>query len=147
LLAGLDQHITLVFDKGNNSAANIQALAKTPYHLIGSLVPSQHEDLLAIPLSRFRRLPARFGKAWVHRTGKEVYGRPWTVVLTRSARLLAGQVRGIRQHLRKRLQRLADLQRKLAASHEEGYRGKPYTRASLDKHLGELTRGQYLSTI
>ena len=138
LLAGLDQHITLVFDKGNNSAANIQALAKTPYHLIGSLVPSQHEDLLAVPRARFRRLPARFGKTWVHRTRKEVYGRPWAVVITRSARLLAGQVRGIRQHLGKRLQRLAELQRKLAASQEEGYRRKPYTRASLDKHLGEL---------
>jgi transposase len=147
LLAGLDQHITLVFDKGNNSAANLKKLAKTPYHLIGSLVPSQHQDLLDIPLSRFRRLPARFGKTWVQRTRKELYGRSWTVVLTRSARLLAGQVRGIRQHLRKRLARLAELQRKLAASYEPGYRGKPYTRASVEKHLAELTRGQYLSTI
>ena len=147
LLAGMDQHITLVFDKGNNSAANLKALGKTPYHLIGSLVPSQHEDLLAVPLSRFRRLPERFGKTWVHRTTKEVYGRIWTVVVTRSAGLLAGQVRGIRQHLRKRLGRLAELQRKLAASYEAGYRGKPYTRAALEKHLGELTRGQYLSTI
>ena len=147
LLAGLEQHITLVFDKGNNSEANIQAAAKTPYHLIGSLVPSQHEDLLAIPLRRFRRLPGRFGKTWVHRTCKEVYGRSWTVVITRSARLLAGQVRGIRQHLRKRLLRLAELQRKLTASQEPGYRGKPYTRASLEKHLSELTRGQYVSVI
>jgi transposase len=147
LLAGLDQHITLVFDKGNNSQANIQALAKTPYHLIGSLVPSQQKDLLDIELSRFRRLPGRFGKTWVHRTSKELYGRSWTVVITRSARLLAGQVRGIRQHLRKRLRRLAELQRKLAASYEAGYRGKPYTRVSLDKHLAELTRGQYLGVI
>jgi transposase len=147
LLAGLDQHITLVFDKGNNSQDNIKKLAKTPYHLIGSLVPSQHEDLLAIPARRFSRLPARFGKTWVHRTSKELYGRTWTVLITRSARLLAGQIRGIKQHLRKRLQRLAELQRKLATSQEQGYRGKPYTRASLDKHLSELTRGQYLSTI
>jgi len=61
--------------------------------------------------------------------------------------LLAGQVRGIRQHLRKRLGRLAELQRKVAASYEAGSRGKPYTRAALEKHLVELTRGQYLSTI
>jgi transposase len=76
-----------------------------------------------------------------------VYGRSWTVVITRSARLLAGQVCGIRQHLRKRLARLAELQRKLAASQEPGYRGKPYTRASLEKHLSELTQGQYVSVI
>ena len=51
------------------------------------------------------------------------------------------------QQVGKRLQRLAELERKLAASHETGYRGKPYTRASLDKHLSELTRGQYLGVI
>jgi transposase len=147
LLAGLGQHITLVFDKGNNSQENIQALAKTPYHLIGSLVPSQQQDLLDIAPSCFRRLPGRFGKTWVHRTSKELYGRSWTVVITRSARLLAGQVCGIRQHLRKRLRRLAELQRKLAASYQADYRGKPYTRASLDKHVAELTRGQYLGVI
>src|SRR5262249_57366381 len=56
-------------------------------------------------------------------------------------------VRGIRQHLRKRLGRLAELQRQLAASYEAGYRGQPYTRAALEKHLVELTRGQYLNTI
>lgn len=147
LLPGLEQHITLVFDKGNNSADNLQRLAKTPYHVIGSLVPSQHEDLLAIPLRRYRRLPARFGKTWAYRTNKEVFGHRWTIVLTRSAALLAGQIRGIRQHLRKRLTRLAELQRKLAASQSPGYRGKAYTRESLDKHAQELTRGQYLSTI
>jgi hypothetical protein len=147
LRAGLDQQITLVFDKGNNSAAHLKALGKTPDHLIGSLVPSQHEDLLAVPLSRFRRLPGRFGKTWVHRTTQEVYDRTSTVVITRSARLLAGPVRGIRQHVRKRLGRLAELQRQLAARYQAGYRGKPSTRAALEKHRGELTRGQYLRTI
>src|SRR5262249_51532414 len=59
LLAGMDQHITLVFDKGNNSAANVKALGQTPYHLIGSLVPRPQGGLPAIPLPALRRLHAR----------------------------------------------------------------------------------------
>jgi transposase len=147
LLVGTDQHITLVFDKGNNSQDNLQRLARTPYHVIGSLVPSQHADLLAIPLERFRRLPARFGKTWVYRTTKEVFGRPWTIVVTRSQSLLNGQVRGIRQHLAKKVKALNELRDKLAKSQAKGSRGKSYTRVSLDKHLQEITRGQYVGDI
>lgn len=147
LLPGIDQHITLVFDKGNNSQANLQRLEQTPYHVIGSLVPSQHPDLLAVPLRRFRRLPARLGVTWVYRTTKEVFGRRWTIVVTRSRSLLRGQVRGIRQHLRKKLKRLAELQRKLAASQTGAGRGKGYTHASLLKHVAEIRRGQYVQEI
>jgi len=43
------QSITLVFDKGNNSEDNIRVLDDSPYHFIGSLVPTQHQDLLNIP--------------------------------------------------------------------------------------------------
>ena len=35
------QSITLVFDKGNNSADNFEDLDGSPYHFIGSLVPTQ----------------------------------------------------------------------------------------------------------
>jgi len=147
LLAGTDQHITLVFDKGNNSTTNLEQLTKTLYHVIGSLVPSQHTDLLAIPLDRFRRLPSRFGKTWVYRTTKEVFGRNWTIVVTRSHSLLTGQVRGIRQQLAKKLKGLAELQDKLTRSQQGVAHGKPYTRASLEKHLQELTRGQYIAAM
>ncbi|MEK7406757.1 MAG: hypothetical protein AAB225_16900, partial [Acidobacteriota bacterium] len=48
-LAQTCEHITLVFDKGNNSEAAFDTLAATPFHFVGSLVPSQHADLLAVP--------------------------------------------------------------------------------------------------
>lgn len=147
LLPDKEQHITLVFDKGNNSKKNIQRLAKTPYHVIGSLVPSQHADLLAVPLRKFRRLPERFGKTWAYRTTKEVYGRKWTVVLTRSQSLLAGQQRGIRQHLKKRCRALLELQRKLTKSQTGQGGGKGYTLASLNKHATTLTKGQYIGEL
>lgn len=147
LLAGTQQHITLVFDKGNNSKRNLQRLARTPYHVIGSLVPSQHADLLAVPLEKFHRLPKQFGTTWAHRTRQEVFGREWTVVITRSRQLLQGQVRGIRQQLAKKIQALAELRDKLAKSQAPGARGQAYTRESLTKHVEEIVCGQYIGEI
>src|SRR6266480_621211 len=47
------EHVTLVFDKGNNSEENLEALGPSPYHVVGSLVPTQHPDLLEVPLDKF----------------------------------------------------------------------------------------------
>ena len=140
------QSITLVFDKGNNSQENIQALDGSPYHFIGSLVPAQHQDLLAIPLQRFRYLKGPlFEGVRIHRTEKEVFGKKRTIVITRSRALLQGQVRGIRQHLAKKLKALRDLQKRVARSHESGWRGKPYTEESLQKNLDKIVSGQYIA--
>src|SRR5205814_9866517 len=54
LLAKSLEHVTLVFDKGNNSEENLEALVPSRYHVVGSLVPSQHQDLLEVPLDRFQ---------------------------------------------------------------------------------------------
>src|SRR5467141_1302058 len=55
-LAEACEHITLIFDKGNNSEEACDTLADTPFHFVGSLVPTQHSDLLAVPRSKFRAL-------------------------------------------------------------------------------------------
>ena len=47
------QDITLVFDKGNNSKDGFEMLADTEFHFVGSLAPTQHPDLLKIPLKQF----------------------------------------------------------------------------------------------
>src|SRR5208283_359769 len=68
-------HITLIFDKGNNSAEAFQTLTETPFHFVGSLVPTQHADLLAVPRRRFRALTtARLEGVAVARTEKKVFG-------------------------------------------------------------------------
>lgn len=148
LLARHLEHVTLVFDKGNNSQDNLEGLAESPYHVVGSLVPSQHPGLLAVPLHRFAACAdPRLAGVTAYRTTQTVCGRPWTLVVTRSAELLAGQLRGIAQQLAKRRRALAALQRKLARSQRPGARGKGYTRASLGKHAAELRRGQYVSEL
>jgi len=139
------QSITLVFDKGNNSEENIKALDGSPYHFIGSLVPTQHQDLLNIPLERFRYVKdPLFKGVRVHRTEKEVFGQKRTIVITRSRALLQGQIRGIRQHLAKKLKALRDLQNRVARSHEPGWKGKPYTEQSLQNNLEKIVSGQYI---
>jgi transposase len=139
------QSITLVFDKGNNSAENIQELDGSPYHFIGSLVPRQHQALLNLPLEQFRSLKdPRFPGVRVYRTEKEVFGHQRTIVITRSRALLQGQIRGIRQHLVKKLRALRDLQKRIARSYQPGWRGKPYTAQSIRKNLDTLISGQYI---
>jgi transposase len=148
LLAREAEHVTLVFDKGNNSEQNLARFDGKSYHVIGSLVPTQHKDLLAIPLDRFSALkdPHLAGTV-AHRTTKTVFGREWTVVVTRSDELLAGQLRGIAQHVAKRKKRLSELQRKLRASQRPGAQGKGYTKESLEVHAKELSQGQYLKDL
>jgi transposase len=146
LLAKNLEHVTLIFDKGNNSKENLEQL--THYHIVGSLVPSQHADLLGIPLDRFQPLnDFRLKGVTAYRTAKEVFGRRWTIVLTRSQELLHGQLRGIAQVLRKRRRALAELQRKLKKSQQADARGKSYTWKSLQAHAKKLSSGQYIQNI
>ena len=148
LLAREAEHLTLVFDKGNNSEENLAAIDRSPYHVIGSLVPTQHYDLLGIPLEQFSGLDdPRLDGVIAYRTKKEVFGREWTIIVTRSEGLLAGQLRGIAQHLAKRKKRFLDLRKKLRASQKPGAKGKGYTRESLLAHAKKLAQGQYLKDL
>ena len=148
LLAKNLEHVTLIFDKGNNSEENLRGLAPTGYHVVGSLVPTQHPDLLGIPLKSFQSLQdPRLEGVTAFRTSKKVFERHWTIVVTRSQELLDGQLRGIAQVLGKRRRALVELQGKLKRSQEPGARGKGYTQKSLEAHAKELSSGQYIQKI
>src|SRR5262249_1178599 len=80
LLSTEGEEITLIFDKGNNSKANLQAVDASPYRFIGSLVPSQHPDLLAAPREHFRNLAAEgLPGVSTYRCKKEVFGKTRTI--------------------------------------------------------------------
>src|SRR5437867_10676200 len=133
------EHVTLVFDKGNNSEENLEALGPSPYHVVGSLVPTQHPDLLEVPLDKFQSFQdARLEGVTAFRTSKKGVGRHWTIVATHSQELLEGQLRGIAQVLGKRRRALGELQGKLKRSQEPGAKGKGYTFESLEAHAQNL---------
>jgi len=139
--------ITLVFDGGNTSQDNMEELDKSGYHFVTSLTVTYHKDLLAIPLRQYQSFTEpRLDGTTAYRTTKEIWGKERTVVITRSEKLLAGQLAGIAQALRKKRAALRLLGSKLRRQQQRG-RGKGYTRESLQKHLDAITSGQYISDI
>jgi transposase len=100
--------LTLVYDKGNNSKAN-QALAdESGLAVVGSLTPSHHPELLAVPRSRFRSLEGAEGSS-AYRTELEVYGRRRTVLVTHSESFADKQARSFAQTLQKARRELREL--------------------------------------
>jgi transposase len=114
LLSTQVEDITLIFDKGNNSKANLEAVDNSPYHFIGSLVPSQHPDLLAAPREHFRSLAAEgLPGVSVYRCKKEVFGKTRTIVVSYNERLFVAQSRTLLREIAKRQRLLAELQESL----------------------------------
>ncbi len=102
--------VCVVFDKGNNSAANIEDLAGREIGFVGSLVPTQHADLLAVPDGAFEPVDSLEGVV-AHRGEKEIFGANRTVVVTRSERFLSEQLVGLAQTRRRVEVQLAELVR------------------------------------
>ena len=112
LFALRSEDITLVLDKGNNSAANLVALEGSPYHFVGSLAPTQHPELLATPNRRLQPLDGIEGvKVW--RTLRTVYGAERTVLVTWNQNLFDAQTATLLREIAKRRQCLRELQRRL----------------------------------
>lgn len=148
-LAESCDHITLVFDKGNNSEEAFAALQNTPFHFVGSLVPSQHSELLAISRRQFRTLtqPGLEGVE-AHRAQKKVFGQPRTIVVTFNQNLYDGQLQGLSAHLGKARRRLRDLQTQLQRRREGKVKGgKAPTPDSVKKQIHTICSAQFVEKI
>lgn len=148
-LARTCEHITLVFDKGNNSEPAFDTLEATPFHFVGSLVPSQHPDLLAVPRSRFRTLTTdRLDGVEVYRTQKKVFGQPYTIVVTFNQNLLDGQLQGLTANLRKARRQLRELERKLKLRREGKLkRGKAPRWEAVKKQVRGICSSQWVGQV
>jgi len=140
LLSTEVEEITLIFDKGNNSKANLQAVDASPYRFIGSLVPSQHPDLLAAPREHFRNLAAEgLPGVSTYRCKKEVFGKTRTIVITYNERLFVAQSRTLLREVAKKQSQLAELQVSLQRRQSGRVnKGKPPTLAGTRKKVQEL---------
>jgi transposase len=147
-LAESCDHVTLVFDKGNNSEA-FESLHNTPFHFVGSLVPSQHSELLAISRRQFRTLtqPGLEGVE-AHRTQKKVFVQPRTIVVTFNQNLYDGQLQGLSAHLGKARRKLRDLQTQLQRRREGKVKGgKAPTLDSVKKQIHTICSAQFVEKI
>ena len=86
--------MTVVFDAGQNSAANFEHLRESGLRYVGSVPPSDCPDLLALPASRRRPVDkTRFPGLSAIDTHRDVYGQHRRVVLTHSQNLHDDQAR------------------------------------------------------
>jgi transposase len=139
-LVGQLEDLTLVYDKGNNAKANQALVDHLPLHYVASLVPTQHPELSVIPTTAYTPIGSGpLAKLPVYRCQRTIWGAERTVVLLLSSTLRQGQMRGLHQHLNKRLDALQQWQQTLAKP-----RSGPRTGASADKQIERLLTGQYL---
>ena len=143
------EHITLIFDKGNNSAEAFETLEGSAFHFVGSLVPTQHKDLLNIPLDKFITLgDARLEGCLAYRTRRTVFGQERTILVTYNENLLEGQLQGINASLQKARRKLDELQQSLRRRQQGRVkRGKASTVATVTRQVDAILSGQFLKIL
>lgn len=139
--------LTVVFDKGNNSADNLTETARRGLHFVGSLVPTQHPQLLAIPRERMRRLDkTQLPAVCAYRTEQKVFGVERTVLVVFNRPLYRAQVKTLRREVHKRCRKLTALHRALQSSARRRAGKKP-TLEGTQKRLGAILRGRHMKDL
>jgi transposase len=147
LLAQGAHDVTLVFDKGNNSDANLDAVSKGPFHFVGSLVPTHYPDLLAIPRKKMRRLDTnQLPAVWSCRRRQVVFGVERTVLCTFNQPLFDAQKKTLQREIRKRKKKLRALETKLE-NRRKNSRGKAPTVAGVQKQLLAILNGRHMKDL
>lgn len=141
--------ITLVFDKGNNSAANLEDFERTRLHFVGSLKLRECPELLTIPLRKYRKLTTEsLEDVSVYRTRREALGKERTVIITHNENLLCGQLQGIGHNLTKCRGELQDIQhsmRRWASGKTKS--GKRPTLEGTRKKINQILGREYMKQL
>lgn len=99
------EELILVLDKGNNSRENFAAL-QGKLQWVGSLVPTQHADLLEIPVEQYE---GNAGEIRYHRCQQEMFGIECALVVTYNPKLARKQEHTLRQGIEKLKQSILDV--------------------------------------
>jgi len=136
------ESLTVVYDAGQNSADNHATVEASGLGFVGSLPPSDHPDLLALPRSRYNPVDAdRYPGLTCVDTHVTALGVTRRAVLTHSPTLHAAQSRGFDQTLAKARARLAELQARLA-------RGKTRrARAAVEADIATIVKPRWVSQV
>lgn len=150
--------ITIVFDKGNNSKANLNSFAQPAgadglkiYHFVTSVKCDDHKDLSKISNHDPRWQPLtdpRLEEVKAFRTRKTIYGMDMTVVVTFNNNLYKAQVQSLNNESNKCLGKLHALCAKL--DDRRGGRvtkGKTPTVASVRSQVSRILSGQYMKRL
>ena len=134
--------LTLVYDAGQDSQSNQQLIEDSPLHFVGSLPPSDHPDLLAVPKRRYKTVDKqRFPGLSAFETTKVVFGHQRRLVITHSKNLHTKQTRGFDQTLAKAHRQLDELAARLA----RGKTRKP--REGVEAEITAILKPRWLSRV
>jgi transposase len=142
-------HVTLVFDKGNNSQENFDAFPQTQMHFVGSLKFCQCTELLEVPLSKYRQLKdAGLEAVHSYRAQHTVFGQERTVVVTYNENLLAGQLQGLGRNISKSRKELHEVQSRLRRwANGTTARGRRPTVESTEKRVAKILSREHMKAI
>jgi transposase len=136
-LASQPQQLTLVFDAGASSKANLQELETGGDHYVTAVRPSYQQALLTEAADQLEDVTLSTGavvRAW--RTQRMIAGKQRDAVVVFSPQLYEGQVRGLHQHLARCGQQLQEL--------GTAPRGTP---EAVRRKLVQICGRQYLRTL
>ncbi|MGB8382224.1 MAG: IS1634 family transposase [Dermatophilaceae bacterium] len=141
LSAGVES-LTVVYDAGQNSGPNHAVIEDSGIGFVGSLPPSNHPDLLALPAAGYQAVDAeRYPGLTCVDTRVTALGADRRAVLTHSPSLHAAQTRGFTQTLAKAHRKLTDLQATLA-------RGKTRRdRAAVQAEIAAITTARWVNQV
>ena len=136
------ESLTVVYDAGQNSAANHQLVEETGIGFVGSLPPSNHASLLTLPAMDYTAVDAeRYPGLTCIDTSVTALGVTRRAILTHSPTLHAAQSRGFDQTLAKARRRLAELQARLA-------RGKTRRdRAAVEAEIATICKPRWVRDV
>ena len=139
--------VTLVFDKGNNSKKNIELLAKTSYHFVGSLKPYDYKYLLEIPLEKFPLVQRENGEEnekkgdiYAYRTREENLGAERTVVVTYEQKLYERNLKTFIKGIEKRKEEFEEIESKIG---RRRYRTKSAIAKKAEKIQAKAPKGLF----
>jgi transposase len=145
---------TLIFDKGNNSAANFHLVDELELFFVGSVKLDEHKDLLQVANddARFTACPKeRLPGTKCFRQTKQVYGKDRTLVITYNQNLFNAQWLTLQNDIAKASAKLSALQQRLderaAGSLKALKGGKAPTAASVKKQADKILSRQHLKKV
>ena len=136
------ESLTMVYDAGQNSHGNHALIEEAEMGFVGSLPPCEHEKLMAIPTSGYRRVDdERYPGLTCVDTTVTALGVTRRAVLTHSPTLHGAQSRGFDQTLAKARRKLIELQATLA-------RGKTRRgRAAVESEIAATCKPRWVSQV
>ena len=110
--SGSLENITLVFDQGNNARTTLRNVDRE-IHFVGALSPCHPKEIIEKANPAMYRVSVSDKEIDCYRTRTQIWDLDLTVVVYISEKLLQGQIRGIRQNIKKLFAALDSLKEKI----------------------------------